>query len=47
MLLWINGAFGAGKTQAAYALARRLPRAFVCDPEQLGFGLSRSKFIFR
>ncbi|MFC6590858.1 AAA family ATPase [Deinococcus lacus] len=41
MLLWINGPFGVGKTQAAYALARRLPRAFVCDPEQLGFGLSR------
>lgn len=41
MLLWINGPFGVGKTQTAYALARRLPHAFVCDPEQLGFGIQR------
>lgn len=41
MLLWINGPFGVGKTQTAYALARRLPKAFVCDPEQLGFGIQR------
>lgn len=41
MLVWINGPFGVGKTQAAYALARRLPRSFMCDPEQLGFGLQR------
>ena len=40
-VIWINGAFGSGKTQAAYALARRIPKAFVCDPEQLGFGLQR------
>lgn len=41
MLLWINGPFGVGKTQTAYALARRLPDAFICDPEQLGFGIAR------
>lgn len=41
LIIWINGAFGAGKTQAAHALARRLPQSFVCDPEQLGFGLQR------
>ena len=41
MLLWINGPFGVGKTQTAFALARRLPGSFVCDPEQLGFGLQR------
>ncbi|WP_261664329.1 ATP-binding protein [Deinococcus sp. Marseille-Q6407] len=43
-VLWINGPFGVGKTQAAYALyalAFRLPGAFVCDPEQLGFGIQR------
>ncbi len=39
MLLWINGAFGAGKTQTAYALSRRLPGAYVYDPENLGFFL--------
>ncbi|GHG01080.1 hypothetical protein GCM10017783_11610 [Deinococcus piscis] len=40
-ILWINGPFGVGKTQAAYALAQRLPGSFVCDPEQLGFALQR------
>lgn len=39
MLLWINGAFGAGKTSAAFALHRRLPGSFVFDPENLGFFL--------
>ncbi|MGX4735169.1 AAA family ATPase [Kitasatospora griseola] len=41
MLVWINGPFGGGKTQTAHNLARRLPGAAVCDPEQLGFGLHR------
>ncbi|GAA1996321.1 tunicamycin resistance ATP-binding TmrB [Nocardiopsis rhodophaea] len=41
MLIWINGAFGAGKTQTAFELHRRLPGSFVCDPEHLGFGLHR------
>ncbi|KIQ66212.1 TmrB [Kitasatospora griseola] len=41
MLVWINGPFGGGKTQTAHNLARRLPDAAVCDPEELGFGLHR------
>ncbi|ASU84031.1 hypothetical protein CDO52_15645 [Nocardiopsis gilva YIM 90087] len=41
MLIWINGAFGSGKTQTAFELHRRLPGSFVCDPEHLGFGLHR------
>lgn len=41
MLLWINGPFGGGKTQAAYELHRRLAGSVVCDPEHLGFGLHR------
>ncbi|MGN6415163.1 hypothetical protein [Flexivirga sp.] len=32
MLIWINGAFGAGKTQTAHELRRRLPEAQVADP---------------
>lgn len=40
-MVWINGPFGVGKTQVAYALHRRFPNSFVCDPEQLGFGLQR------
>jgi hypothetical protein len=41
VLLWINGPFGGGKTQAAYELQRRLPGSVVCDPEQVGYGLHR------
>lgn len=37
MIIWINGAFGAGKTQAAYELQRRHKDAYVYDPENLGF----------
>ncbi|WP_104991320.1 AAA family ATPase [Deinococcus sp. NW-56] len=40
-LIWINGPFGVGKTQTAYALHRRLPGSFVCDPEYLGFAIRR------
>lgn len=37
MIIWINGAFGAGKTQTAFELHRRLPNSFVYDPENVGF----------
>lgn len=37
MIIWLNGAFGAGKTQAAYELHRRLPSSYVYDPENAGF----------
>ena len=37
MIIGINGAFGAGKTQAAYELQRRHKDAYVYDPENLGF----------
>ncbi|WP_040525101.1 AAA family ATPase [Gordonia effusa] len=40
-LLWINGAFGAGKTHTAFELHRRLPNSFVSDPELIGFGIHR------
>ncbi|WFR72978.1 AAA family ATPase [Prescottella defluvii] len=41
MLMWINGAFGAGKTQTAYELHRRLPDAHIADPELIGFAVHR------
>lgn len=37
MIIWLNGAFGAGKTQTAYALHRRMPGSYVYDPENAGF----------
>ncbi len=36
MILWLNGAFGAGKTSVAEALCRCLPNAFLYDPENVG-----------
>ena len=41
MLIWINGAFGVGKTQTAHELHRRLPDGHVADPELLGFALRK------
>jgi hypothetical protein len=41
MLIWINGAFGSGKTQTAHELQRRLQRAHVVDPEPLGLALRK------
>lgn len=37
MIIWLNGAFGAGKTQTAFELQRRLPGSYVYDPENAGF----------
>ena len=42
MLVWINGPFGGGKTTTAFELARRCEGAVVCDPEEVGFGLTRA-----
>ena len=36
MIIWINGAFGAGKTTLAEELHRRLPDAIMFDPEDVG-----------
>jgi|SRR5579863_903096 len=41
MLLWINGAFGAGKTWTAHSLQRRLGTGHIADPELLGFAMHK------
>ncbi|WLP91163.1 AAA family ATPase [Gordonia sp. NB41Y] len=41
MLVWINGAFGAGKTHTAFELARRCGNAHVADPELIGYGIHK------
>lgn len=41
MLIWINGAFGVGKTHTAHELERRLGKAHVADPELLGFAIHK------
>ncbi|WP_032121131.1 AAA family ATPase [Clostridium amazonitimonense] len=42
MIIWINGAFGAGKTQTAFELHRRIENSFVYDPENLGSFISKN-----
>jgi uridine kinase len=37
VIVWINGAFGAGKTTLAGELHRRLPDALAFDPEYVGY----------
>jgi hypothetical protein len=41
MLIWINGAFGAGKTTLAQELKSRLPDALDYDPEYVGYLLTK------
>jgi hypothetical protein len=41
MIIWLNGAFGVGKTQTAFELHSRIPNSFVFDPEQVGFFLNK------
>jgi adenylate kinase family enzyme len=41
MMIWINGAFGAGKTTLAEELHQRLPDALAFDPEYVGYILNR------
>jgi cytidylate kinase len=42
MIIWINGAFGSGKTQTAFELHRRLPNSFVYDPENPGYFIRKN-----
>lgn len=37
MIIWINGAFGAGKTTTAEELQRRVSDSFLYDPENVGY----------
>ena len=39
VIIWLNGAFRAGKTTLAEELHRRLPDAVVYDPEEVGLML--------
>jgi adenylylsulfate kinase-like enzyme len=41
MMVWINGAFGAGKTTLAKELHGRLPDALAFDPEDVGHILAQ------
>ncbi|MBW4491298.1 MAG: hypothetical protein KME12_26395 [Trichocoleus desertorum ATA4-8-CV12] len=41
MIIWLNGAFGVGKTQTAFELNTRILGSFVFDPEQIGFSVHK------
>jgi chloramphenicol 3-O-phosphotransferase len=41
MIIFLNGAFGIGKTTVARAVQRRLPSTLVYDPERIGYILQR------
>ena len=45
MIVWINGAFGVGKTHTSYELLRRTENTFLFDPEKVGFFLR--KFVYK
>lgn len=42
MIIWLNGAFGAGKTQTALELHSRISNSFIFDPEEVGFFLRKT-----
>ena len=42
MIIWINGAFGAGKTTVAKLLAARIPEACIFDPEDIGYVVQKT-----
>ncbi len=42
MIIWLNGAFGSGKTALAGELHRRLPDAVIFDPEYVGYVLTQA-----
>lgn len=39
LIIWVNGAFGSGKSTLVEELRERLPDAVVFDPEHVGFCL--------
>jgi adenylylsulfate kinase-like enzyme len=41
-IIWINGAFGSGKTTTAFEINRRLENSFVYDPENMGYFFRRN-----
>lgn len=42
MIIWINGAFGSGKTQTSLELRRRLASSFIFDPENAGYYIRKN-----
>jgi hypothetical protein len=41
LIIWLNGAFGVGKTTATTAMIRQAPRMAAFDPEEIGSLITR------
>lgn len=41
VIIWLNGAWGSGKTHTAAELSRRIKNSFVYDPEEIGYCLRK------
>ena len=39
MIIWINGAFGSGKSSVAEKINKKICKSFIYDPEQVGYFL--------
>lgn len=37
MIIWINGAFGSGKTSVSNELYKKMRNSHIYDPEKIGF----------
>ena len=42
MIIWLNGAFGSGKTTLSKALLEHIPNSIIYDPEEVGFIIHRA-----
>jgi 2-phosphoglycerate kinase len=42
VIVWLNGAYGSGKTSTAFELSRRLNNAYVYDPENAGYFIRKN-----
>ncbi len=42
MIIWINGAFGAGKTTTAFELNRKIENSYIYDPENVGYFIRKN-----
>lgn len=42
MIIWINGAFGAGKTSVSELLVQRIENARIFDPEDIGYIIQKT-----
>jgi len=42
MIVWLNGAFGVGKTTVARELLNIVPNARLADPERIGYVMRRT-----